>query len=110
MIERLKQEAEPSLSRSTIIWSKGEFELSEGRTSMNAWIEDHIKQPFTSIPKRISAITGMNALGPTGADLLQVASYAFGGHYNAHWDAVSITCGIFSVEMVQLSFNFFQSC
>ena len=92
MIERIKHEAEPSLTRSTVVDESraGGRKLSIARTSMSGWIPDHFRAPFTAVPKRIGAITGMNAKGPTAAEDLQVASYAFGGHYGVHMDAVSV--------------------
>ena len=92
MIERVKQEVEPSLERSAVVdYSRvGSSKLSDARTSTNTWIPDHFRQPFTTIPKRISAITGMNLDGLLAAEELQVASYASGGHYGVHLDVVSL--------------------
>ena len=97
MIELIKQAVEPSLNRSTVVDESrvGENKISEYRTATSTWITDHARQPFTVIPKTISAITGMNSLGTLGAARLQVAAYAFGGHYDVHVDAVSLqTCNL----------------
>ena len=92
MIERLKQEAEPSLAPSSVVDHDrvGASKLSDSRTSTNTWVNDYTRQPFTSIPKRISTLTGMNVTGTEAAEELQVASYAFGGHYGIHADFVSV--------------------
>ena len=99
MIERLKQAAEPTLARSVVIVA-GSNKLSEARTSTNTWIDDYVRQPFTSIPKRISTLTGMNVAGLSAAEELQVASYAFGGHYAVHPDFVSVHFPVPSSEAV----------
>ena len=109
MIERIKREAEPWLARSVVFDDDtvGGYKLSGNRTSTNTWIDDHSKQPFNSIPKRIGAITGMNVNGDSAAEILQVASYATGGHYGIHSDYVSAFAHTFP-RMQFLSFHYEQ--
>ena len=90
MIERIKQKAEPFLHRARYEpGSDAAGMLVDDRTSTITSIEDQSVQPFTTISKTVSAITGMNTHGFTEAKDLKVASYAAGGHFEVHTDVVS---------------------
>ena len=87
MIERIKQKAEPFLHRAryepgcdaAVQWTIGHLPS----------LQDQRIQPFTTISKIVSSITGMNAHGFTEAKDLKVASYSAGGHFEVHTDVVS---------------------
>ena len=113
MIKRIKQEAEPWLARSRTIDDArpGARVLTNQRTSANTWINDHILQPFTAIPKKISALTGLNVNGLPAAEPLQVVSYGVGAYSAVHNDAVrSVYFSQISVSSGSDCYSYFTVC
>jgi hypothetical protein len=55
------------------------------RTSVEGWVYAQ----FPKLTKFIEALTGLVVMEPLASEAYLVASYAFGGHYDCHLDAVS---------------------
>ena len=91
MIDKIKRQASPQLARSTVIdeQHKGSRKVTMQRTSLSAWIPDIHMQTFKPVPRMIQTLTGLDTMTMGAAEDLQIASYAFGGHYEVHMDAVS---------------------
>lgn len=89
-IEKIKASAARYLARSTVInEATGGSKTAASRTSLNSWIADFYMDEYKKLPHIIHSITGMNVYDREECEELQVASYAFGGHYDVHMDAVS---------------------
>ena len=78
------------LSRSQVMGSRaGSSEISQTRTSKTGWLKDTDHAVVAKMTARIAAITGLAAdTDKEDAELLQVANYMNGGHYNPHSDYV----------------------
>ena len=67
----------------------GSSEISTTRTSKTGWLKDSDHPVVARMTERISAVTGLEAdIDKEDAELLQVANYMNGGHYNPHSDYV----------------------
>ena len=67
----------------------GSSEISQTRTSKTGWLKDTDHAVVAKMTARIAAITGLAAdTDKEDAELLQVANYMNGGHYNPHSDYV----------------------
>ena len=67
----------------------GSSEISTTRTSKTGWLKDSDHPTVASLSRRISLVTGLAAdTDQEDAELLQVANYMNGGHYNPHSDYV----------------------
>ena len=67
----------------------GSSEISTTRTSKTGWLKDSDHPVVAKMTERISAVTGLEAdIDKEDAELLQVANYMNGGHYNPHTDYV----------------------
>ena len=67
----------------------GSSEISTTRTSKTGWLKDSDHPTVASLTRRISLVTGLAAdTEQEDAELLQVANYMNGGHYNPHSDYV----------------------
>ena len=67
----------------------GSSEISTTRTSKTGWLKDSDHPTVASLTRRISLVTGLAAdTDQEDAELLQVANYMNGGHYNPHSDYV----------------------
>ena len=67
----------------------GSSEISTTRTSKTGWLKDSDHPTVASLTRRISLVTGLAAdPDQEDAELLQVANYMNGGHYNPHSDYV----------------------
>ena len=67
----------------------GSSEVSTSRTSKTGWLKDSDHPTVASLTRRISLLTGLAAdTDREDAELLQVANYMNGGHYNPHSDYV----------------------
>ncbi|XP_069947491.1 prolyl 4-hydroxylase subunit alpha-2-like isoform X2 [Cherax quadricarinatus] len=61
--------------------------ISNTRTSKVGWLKDTIHPLVAKLGDRIQRITGLSTdLAREHAELLQVANYGVGGHYNPHHD------------------------
>lgn len=92
-IESIKTLARPQLERSTVISLDGAGrEISNVRTSQNAWLFDHNADEshalFNRVMARVGWITGLYTVGEGNAEALQVANYGIGGHYIPHHDYI----------------------
>ena len=79
--------SQPAFTRSEVI--EGEYKItsrtiSPSRTS----VETFIHEPFPMLTKLMEATSGLNVKPPTSSEASIVASYAFGGHFDCHVDAV----------------------
>ena len=67
----------------------GSSEVSTTRTSKTGWLKDSAHAVLAKLTSRIAGVTGLNAdPDKEDAELLQVANYMNGGHYNPHTDYV----------------------
>ncbi len=67
----------------------GNSEVSNTRTSKTGWLQDSFDPVIQRLAERIGRITGLNTnTWNDDAELLQVANYLNGGHYNPHHDYV----------------------
>ena len=67
----------------------GSSEISTTRTSKTGWLKDSDHPTVAALTRRISLVTGLAAdTEAEDAELLQVANYMNGGHYNPHSDYV----------------------
>ena len=67
----------------------GSSEISTTRTSKTGWLQDSHSPTVEKLGKRISWVTGLHTSTlDDDAELLQVANYMNGGHYNPHHDYV----------------------
>ena len=67
----------------------GSSEISTTRTSKTGWLRDSDHAVVSTLTRRISQVTGLNTeTDREDAELLQVANYMNGGHYNPHTDYV----------------------
>lgn len=70
--------------RSTVIGDSKKNDISEVRTSTNAFLNNSLHPLMNEIDKRIYNIIGIN---PDKYEDLQVVNYKPGQFYKAHWDA-----------------------
>ena len=67
----------------------GSTKVSNVRTSKTGWLQDSFHPLIKKLAERISWMTGLNTdTMREDAELLQVANYVNGGHYNPHHDYV----------------------
>ena len=67
----------------------GSSEISTTRTSKTGWLQDSDHPTVSALTRRVSLVTGLAAdTDREDAELLQVANYMNGGHYNPHSDYV----------------------
>ena len=67
----------------------GSSEISTTRTSKTGWLKDSDHPTVSALTRRVSLVTGLAAdTDKEDAELLQVANYMNGGHYNPHSDYV----------------------
>ena len=78
------------LARSQVMGSRGgSSEVSTTRTSKTGWLQDSHSKTVEKLSGRISWVTGLaTSTWDDDAELLQVANYMNGGHYNPHHDYV----------------------
>ena len=78
------------LARSQVMGSRaGSSEVSTTRTSKTGWLPDSAHAVVAKLTARIAGVTGLNTdPDKEDAELLQVANYMNGGHYNPHTDYV----------------------
>ena len=78
------------LARSQVMGSRaGSSEVSTTRTSKTGWLKDSDHAVVAKLTARIAEVTGLNTdPDKEDAELLQVANYMNGGHYNPHTDYV----------------------
>ena len=78
------------LARSQVMGSRaGSSEVSTTRTSKTGWLKDSDHAVVAKLTARIAGVTGLNTdPDKEDAELLQVANYMNGGHYNPHTDYV----------------------
>jgi len=89
-LEDIKRTAGPLLARSQVMGSRGgSSEVSTTRTSKTGWLQDSHSKTVEKLSGRISWVTGLaTSTMDDDAELLQVANYMNGGHYNPHHDYV----------------------
>lgn len=89
-LEDIKEVAKPLLARSQVMGNKGgSSEVSTTRTSKTGWLPDSAHPTVARLGRRISRVTGLATdTDEEDAELLQVANYMNGGHYNPHHDYV----------------------
>jgi len=89
-LEDIKRTAAPMLARSQVQGSRtGSSEISTTRTSKTGWLKDTDANVVATLSQRISMVTGLETMiDKEDAELLQVANYMNGGHYNPHTDYV----------------------
>ncbi|XP_071515028.1 prolyl 4-hydroxylase subunit alpha-2-like [Panulirus ornatus] len=87
-INHLKLLAGPMLSRAMVQGAQGKGNtVSDTRTSKVGWLDDMLHPLVSKLGDRISRITGLSTdMTREDAELLQVANYGIGGHYNPHHD------------------------
>ena len=67
----------------------GSSEISTTRTSKTGWLMDEDHKTVSRLSRRINMVTGLQVdTDKEDAELLQVANYMNGGHYNPHTDYV----------------------
>jgi len=83
-IDRIKQLANPILSRATVHNPKtGKIEFADYRVSKSAWLDEYDDPLVDIMSRRIESYTGLSM---ETAEKLQVANYGLGGHYDTHFD------------------------
>ena len=91
-IDKIISLTEPDLKKSKVFDSNSTDgrKLSRQRTSLNTWLrEDAAPDLYHKISRRIEFITGLQVIPKLSSEILQIASYSFGGHYSVHLDSVS---------------------
>ena len=80
----------PQLVRSQVQGKKdGDSEVSDVRTSKTGWLQDSFHPVIRSLTERVGWMSGLHTnTWNDDAELLQVANYVNGGHYNPHHDYV----------------------
>ncbi len=69
--------------------SAGNSEVSQTRTSKTGWLQDSFHPVVRKLTERVGWITNLKTdTWNDDAELLQVANYLNGGHYNPHHDYV----------------------
>jgi len=89
-LDDIKKTAKPMLARSQVMGSRaGSSEISTTRTSKTGWLMDEDHKTVARLSRRINMVTGLQVdTDKEDAELLQVANYMNGGHYNPHTDYV----------------------
>jgi hypothetical protein len=90
-IAEILRETEPELKKSKVFDSSSTEgrKVSRDRTSLNTWLrEENVPDLYHKISRKIEFITGLEVVSRRSAEILQIASYSFGGHYSVHLDAV----------------------
>jgi len=90
-LKDIMETAKPHLARSQVMAGErgGASAISTTRTSKTGWLGDDAHPTVRSLGKRIGLITGLATdTDKDDAELLQVANYMNGGHYNPHHDYV----------------------
>ncbi|KAL9692258.1 hypothetical protein quinque_015777 [Culex quinquefasciatus] len=82
-ISQLIELAKPRISRATVR-DDGEPQVSNARTSQNAWLDAGDDRVVTTLDRRVGDMTG--GLRQQSYEMLQVNNYGVGGHYVAHHD------------------------
>ncbi|EDS45526.1 prolyl 4-hydroxylase alpha subunit 1 [Culex quinquefasciatus] len=82
-ISKLIELAKSRISRATIR-DDGEPQVSNARTSQNAWLDAGDDRVVTTLDRRVGDMTG--GLRQQSYEMLQVNNYGVGGHYVAHHD------------------------
>nr|XP_053657284.1 prolyl 4-hydroxylase subunit alpha-2-like [Cherax quadricarinatus] len=87
-IEKIKSLGRPMMTRAMVQGARGKGNtISNTRTSKVGWLKDTIHPLVAKLGDRIQRITGLSTdLAREHAELLQVANYGVGGHYNPHHD------------------------
>eukprot|EP00094_Tigriopus_californicus_P009767 TCALIF_09416-PA protein Name:"Similar to P4HA2 Prolyl 4-hydroxylase subunit alpha-2 (Gallus gallus)" AED:0.25 eAED:0.25 QI:0/0.66/0.5/1/1/1/10/0/816 len=82
--------AAPLLMRSQVQGTgKGATKISNSRTSKTSWLQDSFDPLIRIVTQRVAWMTGLNTdTMKEESELLQVANYVNGGHYNPHHDYV----------------------
>lgn len=86
----IRKIAAPLLMRSQVQGSGAvPTKISNSRTSKTSWLQDSFDPLIRTITKRVAWMTGLNTdTMKEESELLQVANYVNGGHYNPHHDYV----------------------
>lgn len=86
----LRELAAPLLLRSQVQGQgPGNSEVSMTRTSKTGWLQDSHHDSVRNIGEKVNWMTGLSTnTWSDDAELLQVANYVNGGHYNPHHDYV----------------------
>ncbi|KRZ67945.1 Prolyl 4-hydroxylase subunit alpha-2, partial [Trichinella papuae] len=80
----IKQLASPLLKRATVHNADtGQLETANYRISKSAWLKDTEHEVVKRISDRIDMMTDLTM---ETAELLQIANYGIGGHYDPHFD------------------------
>ncbi|KAL1229026.1 Prolyl 4-hydroxylase subunit [Trichinella pseudospiralis] len=91
----IKQLASPLLKRATVHNADtGQLETASYRISKSAWLKDTEHEVVKRISDRIDMMTDLTM---ETAELLQIANYGIGGHYDPHFD-MSTTNDPYSFE------------
>ncbi|XP_040579772.1 prolyl 4-hydroxylase subunit alpha-2 [Lepeophtheirus salmonis] len=84
----IKELAEPYLMRSQV-QSETYSEVSKTRTSKTGWLQDSFHPIVSKMSFKVNSMTGLNSdTWKEDAELLQIANYINGGHYQPHHDYV----------------------
>ncbi|KRX64372.1 Prolyl 4-hydroxylase subunit alpha-2, partial [Trichinella sp. T9] len=85
----IKQLASPLLKRATVHNADtGQLETASYRISKSAWLKDTEHEVVKRISDRIDMMTDLTM---ETAELLQIANYGIGGHYDPHFDMSTIS-------------------
>jgi prolyl 4-hydroxylase len=83
-MEQIKKIAHPKLKRATVHnKNTGQLEHASYRISKSAWLEDWDDEVVHTVNNRIEMMTNLDL---ERAELLQIANYGIGGHYDPHYD------------------------
>ncbi|KAG7176015.1 Prolyl 4-hydroxylase subunit alpha-2-like 3, partial [Homarus americanus] len=87
-IALIKLLAQPVLARAMVQGAQGKGNtISNTRTSKVGWLDDSVHPLVAKIGDRIQRISKLSTnMASEDAELLQVANYGIGGHYNPHHD------------------------
>eukprot|EP00096_Caligus_rogercresseyi_P014378 TRINITY_DN6888_c0_g1_i4.p1 TRINITY_DN6888_c0_g1~~TRINITY_DN6888_c0_g1_i4.p1 ORF type:complete len:543 (-),score=113.79 TRINITY_DN6888_c0_g1_i4:996-2501(-) len=87
-MKTIKEIAEPHMMRSQV-QSEKQSEVSKTRTSKTGWLQDSFHPIVSGMNFKVRSITGLQAnTWREDAELLQIATYINGGHYQPHHDYV----------------------
>ncbi|XP_061396375.1 prolyl 4-hydroxylase subunit alpha-2-like [Musca vetustissima] len=96
-IDELQNLAKPKLHRARVYnHDDGKAIAIQRRTSKFSWFKDNFSNTTMRINQRIRDMTGFDI---SGSELLQVANYGLGGHYDGHYDFFNVSD---STEVVRL--------
>ena len=75
------------LTRARVLTDDKDNEISTVRVSQTAWFTEANEPLIGQLNRRIESITGLSVnMNKSDCELVQIANYGIGGHYEPHYD------------------------